>query len=106
MATVKPGVLTPADLASVAAIDAATASRAQIQESAQAVHAARDAMRSVEAVEDVPGGFVRPTRVAVQSRTLDLRTVQDITYVHPVTHRAWGAEAGRSEYAVEELRRG
>ena len=101
MATVKPGVLTPADLASVAAIESATASRAQIQESAQAVHAARDAMHTVEAVEDVPGGFVRPTRVAVQSRTLDLRTVQDITYVHPVTHRAWGAEAGRSEYAVE-----
>jgi len=39
--------------------------------------------------------------VAVQSRTLGLRAVENITYVHPVTHRAWGAEAGRSEYAVE-----
>jgi len=100
MATTPDPLLTPAQEASIEAIAVAAARVEQIRTSAESVCASRGA---IHAVEQVPGGFTRPTRVSVQSRALGLRVLQDIGYVWPVTDRRWGAESGRSAWIVEAL---
>lgn len=66
------------------------------------IQAAPDALGVVLAVEE-SRRYQRPTRVAVRSASIGYQCWQSITYVHLVTDRRAGAEAGRSKWTVEAL---